>query len=94
MAQIPFMMPSSDEHEIAAPQGILTVQVCFSSGPSEVSSEKDVAEVNCATNTEWCEQCICLLQVIEAKLPQRLSKLRRVEKPLDPYTCLAVRPHR
>ncbi|CAL8462063.1 g1594 [Coccomyxa elongata] len=57
VAQIPFMMPSSDEHEIAAPHGILTVQV------------------------------------IEAKLPQRLSRLRRVEKPLDPYTCLAVRPH-
>jgi hypothetical protein len=27
VAQIPFMMSSSDEHEIAAPQGILKVQV-------------------------------------------------------------------
>lgn len=33
-------------------------------------------------------------QVIEAKLPQRVSRLRRVEKPLDPYACLAIRPHR
>ena len=32
------------------------------------------------------------LQVIEAKLPQRVSRLRRVEKRLDPYACLAIRP--
>ena len=32
-------------------------------------------------------------QVIEAKLPQRVSRLRRVEKRIDPYACLAIRPH-
>jgi hypothetical protein len=35
-----------------------------------------------------------LMQVIEARLPQRVSRLRRVEKKLDPYTCLAIRPDR
>lgn len=33
------------------------------------------------------------MQVIEAKLPQRVSRLRRVEKRIDPYACLAIRPH-
>ncbi|CAL5228044.1 g11108 [Coccomyxa viridis] len=56
-AQIPFMMPPSEENDIKAPQGILKVQV------------------------------------IEARLPQRMSRLRRVEKRVDPYACLAIRPH-
>ncbi|CAK0771570.1 hypothetical protein CVIRNUC_003873 [Coccomyxa viridis] len=56
-----------------------TAKIPFMLPPSEESDIK-------------APQGILKVQVIEAKLPQRVSRLRRVEKRLDPYACLAIRP--